>query len=478
MTAAFLSGFTLTSFPAPSVQGEQLSAEATLAEYARGVLAELDGDTKAAREYFESTLRKDPRSFPVARKTAQLQQEGGDIPSAAGTLRHYAKAHPDHLPSQLYYADFLEEHTARDVAAQRAAMDLLSGANQRFPHDHEIYTRLINLHENLGQRERSLALFEEQMKVEEAGPEHWMALGPVARTLLPGNSPGLREAEDLIMEKLVESGVHDSSVARSACYYYRTTGRLHEAIGVVRQHLELKPDSLDLRTRLGILQLYIKQEVPALETLHETIEIDPDQALAHKTLAQYYSRKDQPRKALHHRYEFLRIAGGTADTFLQLADQLLDLGESRKARLILEKARFDHPEDPALAARLAIATLRDGDTAAASRLFRQAEALAGSSGLPSVRDILDPEFQIEFAGALRRSGDLAGAENRLRSAIRGIPPEQPRESARALRELARLWIDQKRNLAPAASLLKRAEALDPDNPENRKLLERTREKNP
>ncbi len=478
MTAAFLSRFSAVLILAVPAWGEQNSAGKNLAEYAKGVFADLNADTTAARRHFETALQNDTDSFPVARRTARLQRQAGDLSVAARTLRSYAEAHPAHLHSQLYYADFLENYAPRDAVAQRAAKELLTGTNERFPHHHEVYTRLIHLHENLGQRDKSLALFQAQLKAEDAGPEHWMSLPPLARTLLPGGSPELNEALDHITEKTVETGVQIAMAARRAADYYRKTGRLGKAIRVLQKHLELQPDSLDLRTRLGLLQLYDKQEEAALRTLQETLQIDPDQTLAHKALSQFYARNGKPDKSLHHRAEVLRIAGGAPDDFLQLADQFLELKKPHQARLILEKARFDHPEHPALAARLAIATLRDGDTAAASRLFRQAEALAKDSGHPSARDVLDANFQIEYAGALRQAGDRAGAENRLRNAIRAIPPEQPGKCAHALRELARLWIDQNKNLAPAASLLKRAETLDPGHPETRRLLEKTRGKTP
>ena len=211
-----------------------------------------------------------------------------------------------------------------------------------------------------------------------------------------------------------------------------------------------------------------------MRTLQETLEIDPDQALAHRALSQYYARNEQPEQALHHSAEVLRILGGAPEDFLELANQYLDLEKPHQARLLLERARFDHPENPAVAARLAIATLRDGDTTEAARLFRQTEALAKESADPEAKEFLDADFQLEFATSLRQGGDLAAAEGRLRSAIRGISPEEPKKSARALRELARLWIDQKKNLAPAASLLKRAESLDPGNAETKALLERAR----
>lgn len=474
MTAASFYPFTLPLLLVASAWAAPPSAEENLAQYAKGIFAELDDDKKGARKHFEATLKNDAASFTVARKTAHFQLADQDLPSAAKTLRNFAHSQPEHLSSHLYYADFLERNAPRDAIAQKAASDLLTGANERHPNRYEVYSRLISLHENLGEREKSLAVFNAQFEAVEAGPEHWMSLAPIAKTLLPKEDPELKKKLDLIADKTVETGVAIAAAARRASDYYRQTGRMDDALAVLKQHVEIQPDSLDLRTRLGLLQFYNKEEESALKTLLETLEIDPDQMLAHKALSQYYARNEQPEKSLQHRAEVLRIAGGSPDDFLELANQYLELKKPHPARLILEKARFDHPENPALAARLAIATLRDGDTTTAARLFRQAEALAKESSDPSAKNVLDADFQLEFAGSLKKAGDVAAAENRLRNAIRGIPPGQPKKSARALRELARLWIDQKKNLAPAASLLKRAKSLEPGNPETQALLDRAR----
>jgi tetratricopeptide (TPR) repeat protein len=476
MTAAFLYRFTLAviALPAGLAHSEPSAAEKNLFLYTRGVFAELEGDLTSAREHYEATLAGDGSSFQVARKTADLQLLDHDLPKAARTLRDYADEQPDHLSSHLYYADFLEQHASRDPVAQQTAAELLIGANERFPNHSQVFSRLINLHENAGDRDKSLAVFNAQFDALDAGPTHWMSLAPIAKTLLPSESPELAAKLDLIVRKTVETGVGIEVAARSASDYYRKTGRLEKAIAVLQKHLEFQPDSLAIRTRLGLLQFSAKQDHAALQTLEETLDIDPDQVLAHRALAQFFARHDEPEKALDHNAEVLRVAGGSSQDFLDLADQYLELMKPHAARLLLERARFDHPENPALAGRLAIATLRDGDPTTAARLFRQTEALAKDSKDPSAREYLDADFQLEFANSLQQAGDLAAAESRLREAIRGIPPDQPVKSARALRALARLWIDQKKNLAPAVSLLKRAQTLDPDNTETNKLLERAR----
>ena len=87
MTAALLSRSVILLLLSAPAWGEQDSAGKNLAEYARGVFADLNGGTKAARQHFEAALQKDADSFPVARKTAGLQRKDGDLSAAARTLR-------------------------------------------------------------------------------------------------------------------------------------------------------------------------------------------------------------------------------------------------------------------------------------------------------------------------------------------------------------------------------------------------------
>ena len=478
LTAAILGAALLSQLP--------LRADGTdrLKTYAKGIFAERAElpkkeslrDYTEARKHYETVLAADPDAFAVADKTAQIQLEDKDLAAASGTLRHYARNHRDHLPSQLHYAAFLKRQAPRDAVARKVAIETLEVADEHFPHTSAVFSRLINLYEDTGQSEKSLALFKAQFDVPEAGPYHWMSLAPIARTLLPEDSPELPERLDLIAGKTVETGIALPRAARTVSDYYRSTDRLDQAITTLEAHLASSSHSLDLRTRLGLLLLAAKRDKDAEAQLLESLAIDPDQALAHRALSKYYEQGGMPDKSLHHRAEALKITGGHPTEFLDLANRFLEDNQPHPARLLLEKARFEHPEDPAIAARLAIATLRDGNTSGAARLFRQAEALAKDSADPAAKAVLDADFQLEFAASLREAGDLPAAESRLREAVRSTPADQSIKAARALRELARLWIDQDKNHSPAASLLKRAESLDPGNPETEILLERAEKK--
>jgi tetratricopeptide (TPR) repeat protein len=134
-----------------------------------------------------------------------------------------------------------------------------------------------------------------------------------------------------------------------------------------------------------------------------------------------------------------------------LARELMDADLPREARLLLDKAVFEYPQDAALAQQWALASWRDPDSrSGALARFREAEALA---------DLPTASFQQGFAECLIQQGRADEAESRLQQAIKSFAPEQRAETARALRTLAGLWQRQERNEAAARALRRRAESL-------------------
>ena len=184
MTAAFVALSSLFFLPLSALPGQDAPAQTTLEEYARGVFSELDGAPASARLHFETALARDSQSFVLAQKAAAIQVQTGDRPAATRTLRQYAETHPLQLNPQLYFADFLKRQASTDEAVGGVMMDILSKANLRFPNHPEVYTRLIYLHENLGQRNQSLEVLRDQLTVTNASAEHWIALEPLAKMLL------------------------------------------------------------------------------------------------------------------------------------------------------------------------------------------------------------------------------------------------------------------------------------------------------
>ena len=452
---------------------------ANLSLFAKGVFAEENRDWPTMRKVYEETLANDPQAYPLVTRVVGIQSfrpkdnpAFQDIPAATATLRNFAQNNRQHLASQLYYASFLRGYAPDDAIARQAALQTLELAHENFPENNTVVSSLISHYEDLARRSDSLRILDEQLASQSEDPGHWLALIPNIKTLYPADSDEYADKLKQAMAKVEEFGLQSASIARRVSEYHRTQGDLAKAIATLEKHLEIVPSSHSLRTRLGLLYLSNKDETQGEKILRDVIAIDSDQSLAHSSLAKLHKKRNEPLLELFHRAEALRIRGGTPDEAVQMANEYLALEKPHEARLLLEKFRFDHPESPGIHSRLAIANLREGLTEEAVSLFRQTEALAEVSKDPDARQYLDADFQIDFAHSLIEADDLAAAETRLREAAQGLDLDaEPKKYARAVTALAKLWIDQGKNEAPAKALLQRAVMLDPENEEAARLLE-------
>lgn len=423
-------------------------------DYARGVLERSRG--KDPTEWFERALEADPGAWPLVSEVAGLRQAAGDIAGASSLLREFSKEHPERLDAQLAYADFLRESSPEDDLAAKLAGEALEKTLERHPGELAVIRRLFRVYEQRGMRERSMALFEEVVERPGAGPA--LAAAELARTLFPGDDEEARARVDAVFERAMARTPADRVLARAASEHFTNSSRYGKAAEMLEAHVAADPTSLELRVRLGVLFFAADRGEEGERVLREVLEIDRRRARAHQALAKYYRLQEDPERARPHAVAVLKIRGGDADQFVKLSDELLDDDRPREARLLLEKGLFDHPEDPAIAVKLAIATRRD-ETArsGAAWRFREAEALSGTDG-PAT----EPAFQLEFAECLLESGDTPAAEKRLQTAIKAYGREDEVEMARALRRLASIWQEEGRNEAAARSLLRRADALDPE----------------
>lgn len=425
-------------------------------DFALGILVEERGDPEAAAVAIEKARAADPTAFPLVTRVAEKRRAAGDLGGASTLYREFAAAHPQRLEAQLAYADFLREASPDDDFATKMACETLEKSLANFPGELGVRQRLFRIHEALGQRDRSTAVFE-ALASDPSDPPSVLAAVSMSRTLFAKDDLTARARVDALLTDACRRWPQDPVLARAASEHFRTTGRLPEAIEMLAGHVAAVPSSLALRTRHGILQLAADREKEGEAALLEVIAIDPRQALAHQSLAKLYRKQERAAEARQHAAEALKIRGGGVADFTELADEFLAAEQPRDARLLLEKAMFYHPEDAETAVKLAVATRRDPETRGrSSRLFREAESLSGDKG-PAT----DPVFLSEFAECLLESRQTKAAEDRLRAAIRTYPPEQKKEIAAALRRLAGIWQAEKRNEEAAGALLQRADSLDP-----------------
>jgi Tfp pilus assembly protein PilF len=424
-----------------------LAADNSRLEFALGVL-ERTRDVPSASDHFEKARLADPTALYVAQMAIRHQVEKGNRADAVKLFRDLAAVRPQDLTIQLAYADFLEQQAEGDSLALQLALDALETALRAHPGDPRIIRRLFQL----ANKSRQIELME-QLSITD--PESVLLYASLSRKIFAADDATSREKLDQRFIQATDAQPADPELARAASDHFNDTKRPSQAIMILKKHVAAAPSSLDLRTRLGILQFAAKQDDEGEKSLTDVLVISPRQVLAHQALAKFYRLRDKPDLARTHAGELLKIQGGSPADFVKLADEWLAADTPRQARLLLERAVYDHPSDYDLACKLAIATRRDPETSAlASRLFREAEAARPADVKPTA------PFLIESAEALLGQGQTKAAEERLRTAIRAFPPEAKKETAAALRRLAQLWELENRNGDAARALRQRADALD------------------
>ena len=421
-------------------------------DFALGVLAGSRGDAAEATLRFENARAADPLALPLVSRAVTRQMAEGNRSAAVKLYRELAAARPDELGIQIGYADFLEEQGRGDSLALKLASDTLEAALKKQPAHPQLIRRLFQFAQRAGEKPRQIELLE-QLPADD--PESVLLYASLSRSVFDAEDAADREKVDQRFLRAFDPHPESRELARAASEHFRDTGRTDQAIDLLKRHVAAAPSSLELRTRLGILCFAAKRDAEGESTLKEVLAIHPRQALAHQSLTKFYRLRDQPDLARFHASELLKIRGGSPAEFIKLADEWLAASDPRQARILLEKAVFDDPDNPELARKLAIATRRDPATRdAAARLFREAEATLPDLGAT------EPAFLIESAEVLIAQGQSKAAEERLRAAIKSYPPEAKKETAATLRRLALLWESEKRNPDAARALRQRADALD------------------
>jgi Flp pilus assembly protein TadD len=429
-----------------------LGAEHPRLDFALGVLEQSRGNASLAAEKFEAARQADPLALPLVERAVSARMAANDRPAAVKLYRDLAAAKPEELSIQLVYVDFLDHQGNGDVLARSLAAETLQAAQVRFPAHPEIVRRMFQHAQAAGDKPRQLELLEQLRRDDPASTLLYIAL---SKSLFDAEDAAARAALDDRFLETFEANPTRADLARATSDHFQNTGRVDRAIEILEQHVAVAPSSLDLRTRIGILLFSAKRDAEGEATLKEVLTINPNQALAHQTLAKFYRLREQPENARHHASELLKLRGGAAADFLKLANEWLAADHPKEARILLERALFDHPAHRELAEQLAISTRRDPETRAqAARLFREVDAAKPATAKSR------PEFLVEFAHALIDQGDTRSAEEHLRTAIRNFPATAPKETAAALRQLAGIWEKENRNMDAARSLRQRADALD------------------
>jgi len=425
----------------------------SLLDFSYGILEQQRGHDEKAEDFILKAYEADPTAMPLVRRVAAMRMEDNDRPAALAVYEKVLEARPDEVEVRIEYGDFLGRVGRGDTLAERKREETYLKVLEAMPGQYLPVERLIRLAREQGKDDRARELLEQLDPTD--SPDAVRYYVATTKSLYDSKDEAARRRISKVFGNAMDEQPEWGGVARAASDHFREAGDMERAIDILQRHVEVRPSSLDLRIRLGILHFANKENNDGERILNEVIAIHPKKALAHESLAKHYRNEGRIDEARHHSAELLKIRGGTSNDFVELADELLAADDARKARLLLEKAVFDYPEDASLMMKLAMATARDPETKdSAARLFREAENM-----LANPADA-EPAFLLESAKELVAQGQTKAAEERLRNAIRTFPKEAKQETAAALRALAGIWISEGRNADAAKALISRADALE------------------
>jgi predicted Zn-dependent protease len=424
----------------------------SLLDFSYGTLEGLRGNDVPAGDFYEKAFAADPTAMHLVRMMAQKRLDEGDRAAAFGIYQDALDARPDDTMMLIEFGDFLGSAGRGDATAERKQEEAYLKVLEKMPGDFLPIERLIRFARENGNDARARELLEQLVPNTPEAVRYYVA---TTKSLYDGRDKGARARIAECFSEATGSHPEWPTTARAASDHFREAGEMGQAISILRKHVEAAPSSLDLKIRLGILLLSTSEEKEGAAVLKQVLAVHPGKTLAHESLAKLHRRNGNHAEARMHAAELLKIRGGSPDEFAGLADELIAGGELRAARLLLEKAVFDHAEDARLMMKLALATSRDPETKAkAARLFREAEAMLADPAE------MDPAFLLASAQELIRQGQAKAAEERLRNAIRTFPKDAKTETAAAMRALAAIWISEGRNTDAANALISRAEALE------------------
>lgn len=424
----------------------------SLLDFSYGILEENHGNQKRANELIETAYNADPFAMPLVRRMVDIKMEAGDKLDALGIYEKVIAARPDEIGVRIEYGDFLETIGRGDGLADRKREEAYLKVLEAMPGKVLPIERLIRFARDKGDDDRARELLESLDMNSEEAVNYYIA---TTKSLYDEKDEEAKKRIVGSYQKAMENHPEWSGIARSASDYFRDAGNNKEAIRILDLHTTAVPSSLDLRIRKGILHFTAGEDEAGVKVLKDVLAIHSRKVLAHESLAKFFRKNERIDEALYHSAELLKIRGGSPEEFEQLGVELLAAGKNRDARLLLEKAVFNHPENARLMTQLAVAAVRDPESKdSALRLFREAENMMSNFSQ------MEPNFLLEFSQELVAQGQNKAAEERLRNAIKTFPKTATKETAAALRALAGIWNAEGRNADAARALISRAEALE------------------
>jgi predicted Zn-dependent protease len=354
------------------------SAKEPAAYLERALLRLRAGALKGAEEDLAEARKLAPTDARVLQASAETAQRRGDTAQARRWWKAGAAAHPDD-PTFASHLAALE----LEQADPKEARAVVEAALMRHPADPELNYLLV---ESLLQQKEFRAVEEVIAALRASGGQTGLAGFLTARLLLHQRRPleAAKELEQTLRQSSLAPGLA-AQVCLALGQAYEQTGNDERQLAAYRKAVELAPDLVKARVRLGATLLAAGSADAAADQLTEAarLSLPPAEtrtllarALFRQTLAKPPERRDWDRVGAA-----LDRAAGDASQEVAVArlraDVQLARGRPADAVAVLEKASADLPQKAELWADRARLATRAGQSGRAADILEEARRKLG-----------------------------------------------------------------------------------------------------
>ncbi len=364
---------------------------------AMGQLALVQGERSAALNHFQEAVELAPEHGPALQGLLSLQNQE----EARTFLQKVVASHPEASRPRLILLEIalLNNHTEE---ADQLTATLLERSDEVTASPYEdmvagIYSNAVKRLRANGQLEssaavlqRAQALFPDDERVTIQAAKHSAIQGDIelAMTILDRTktqkphsaAPLVAEAEILESEGQYEQAaerfrqaLEKTSTTDIITGYVRNlqrSGHAQEAITYLKQELEARPENLQLRLNLALLQQSAGETDGARANYERLLAAMPDNTVVLNNLAWLYHKGDDARaiELAERAYQLSPDNAAIADTYGWI---MLKAGNHRESVPVLEKAHELQPDSEEIARHLAEAYRVVGMDSAAQRILEK-----------------------------------------------------------------------------------------------------------
>jgi tetratricopeptide (TPR) repeat protein len=284
-----------------------------------------------------------------------------------------------------------------------------------------------------------------------------LALG--ARQKILSNDQ-VKERIKTVLDRANALGVRHPDLLRRMGALYEAGGYLPEAIATYEALLETWSPSnsaLLILIHQRLFQLYRQtgDAKKAAGQLQAMLDLNPTNPQARLMMAQFAIEQKDFARASEHLRQLLLLNPEFEPAYYQLAGLEITLGQPKKARATLDRARQRFRPTFPLEFYSGVAALALEDYAGAVKHLSSAEIL----GKVDNPDRLDGFFYFQLGAAYERTKQFEQAARCFKKSIELDP-----KNAATLNYLGYMWADRGEHLTEARKLIEKAVALEPDNP--------------